>query len=472
VEPRVVVKIPWAKVRDVPTTSNLASSDDFLSPEATSVSSEAAAMEAVEAAAAGITESEAARDASSRKRLLRCGEQIELRHDGAEGRRNCKKRRKTTTDTADYPFTKNNLDNKKSISTNTITTINPLKLIRRLVPGTNKEEYQLCNSKIQEQITTKSTSSDDLDPFVMYNYMDTLPSFSNLKPQQESSQEGDKNLVLVRSDKNNDKNFSTARPASSSSDIQQEEEGKNNKQPKKKTLLSPAVLGAAASVPSAGVDNKINGLEDALPKLCLLQKQKNPVDKQVTPNRDDAHVVGDHVHHLSTTTNDQLSDQCVDNQRDMPILFEDDQDLTKLLSTQVDGEPTTTTSDADGSGDIKACELEVKETSVVVVTKRKASVIVERETDGKWMYCQIKGCHFWTRKQVRMDRHEMSHVPGDDRFYQCPECQLKICSLPKLLRHDRKFHTGFKDYECKICEAEVTDIAVHMRVSYHCFQSR
>ena len=64
-----------------------------------------------------------------------------------------------------------------------------------------------------------------------------------------------------------------------------------------------------------------------------------------------------------------------------------------------------------------------------------------------------------------MERHMKSHIPGEDKFYQCPECQLKICSLSKLLRHDRKFHTGFKDYECKICEAEVTDIAVHMRVS-------
>ena len=97
---------------------------------------------------------------------------------------------------------------------------------------------------------------------------------------------------------------------------------------------------------------------------------------------------------------------------------------------------------------------------------KQVKVTIERETDGKWMYCKIKGCHFWTRKQVRMERHEKSHIPGDDKFYQCPECQLKICSLSKLLRHDRKFHTGFKDYECKICEAEVTDIAVHMRVSY------
>ena len=100
---------------------------------------------------------------------------------------------------------------------------------------------------------------------------------------------------------------------------------------------------------------------------------------------------------------------------------------------------------------------------------KQVKVTIEKETDGKWMYCKIKGCPFWTRKQVRMDRHEKSHVPGDDKFYQCPECQLKICSLSKLLRHDRKFHTGFKDYECKICEAEVTDIAVHMRVSNDSF---
>lgn len=96
----------------------------------------------------------------------------------------------------------------------------------------------------------------------------------------------------------------------------------------------------------------------------------------------------------------------------------------------------------------------------------RAKITIEAETDGQWMYCKEKNCSFWTRKQVRMERHEKSHVPGDDKFYQCPECQLKICSLSKLLRHDRKFHTGYKDYECKICEAEVTDIAVHMRVSF------
>ena len=34
-----------------------------------------------------------------------------------------------------------------------------------------------------------------------------------------------------------------------------------------------------------------------------------------------------------------------------------------------------------------------------------------------------------------------------------------------MLKHDRKVHTGVKDYECRVCEAEVTDIQIHMRVS-------
>ena len=99
-------------------------------------------------------------------------------------------------------------------------------------------------------------------------------------------------------------------------------------------------------------------------------------------------------------------------------------------------------------------------------SRQKANITFETETNGEWMFCDVKGCSFWTRKKVRMERHKMSHVPGDNRFYQCPDCGIRMCSLPKLLRHDRKLHTGFKDYECKICEAEVTDINVHMRVSF------
>ena len=42
---------------------------------------------------------------------------------------------------------------------------------------------------------------------------------------------------------------------------------------------------------------------------------------------------------------------------------------------------------------------------------------------------------------------------------------MRFYSLAKMLKHDRKQHTGVKDYECRICEAEVTDIMVHMKVS-------
>jgi hypothetical protein len=42
--------------------------------------------------------------------------------------------------------------------------------------------------------------------------------------------------------------------------------------------------------------------------------------------------------------------------------------------------------------------------------KVSAKFLVEKETDGKWLYCKIEGCHFWTRKQVRMSRHSKSHA--------------------------------------------------------------
>ena len=37
-----------------------------------------------------------------------------------------------------------------------------------------------------------------------------------------------------------------------------------------------------------------------------------------------------------------------------------------------------------------------------------------------------------------------------------------------MLKHDRKAHTGVQDYECRVCEAEVTDITVHMKVRAIC----
>ena len=84
--------------------------------------------------------------------------------------------------------------------------------------------------------------------------------------------------------------------------------------------------------------------------------------------------------------------------------------------------------------------------------------------DDQWMYCDVRGCSFWTRKPERMERHRKCHRP-DTKYYKCPDCSLRFYSLAKMLKHDRKVHTGVKDYECRVCEAEVTDIQIHMRVS-------
>ena len=83
--------------------------------------------------------------------------------------------------------------------------------------------------------------------------------------------------------------------------------------------------------------------------------------------------------------------------------------------------------------------------------------------DDQWIYCQVRGCSFWTRKPERMVRHSQCHRP-DTKYYKCPDCSLRFYSLAKMLKHDRKVHTGVKDYECRVCEAEVTDIQIHMRV--------
>jgi hypothetical protein len=86
------------------------------------------------------------------------------------------------------------------------------------------------------------------------------------------------------------------------------------------------------------------------------------------------------------------------------------------------------------------------------------------KVDDRWIYCQERGCSFWTRKPERMTRHFKCHVT-DQKHYQCPDCPLRFYSLAKMLKHDRKVHTGVKDYECRVCDAEVTDIQIHMRVS-------
>uniref|UniRef100_A0A0K2UAD2 Zinc finger protein 135like [Odobenus rosmarus divergens] n=1 Tax=Lepeophtheirus salmonis TaxID=72036 RepID=A0A0K2UAD2_LEPSM len=87
----------------------------------------------------------------------------------------------------------------------------------------------------------------------------------------------------------------------------------------------------------------------------------------------------------------------------------------------------------------------------------------EAKDHDDWIYCQEKGCGFWTRKTSRMERHISCHLP-DAKYYKCPDCPLRFYSLAKMLRHDRRLHTGVKEYECRVCDAEVTDIQIHMRV--------
>jgi hypothetical protein len=64
-----------------------------------------------------------------------------------------------------------------------------------------------------------------------------------------------------------------------------------------------------------------------------------------------------------------------------------------------------------------------------------------------------------------MERHSLFHTPNS-RYYLCPDCHgHRFFSLAEVLKHDRKFHTGVKDYECRVCEAEVADNVSHMKVN-------
>ena len=98
-----------------------------------------------------------------------------------------------------------------------------------------------------------------------------------------------------------------------------------------------------------------------------------------------------------------------------------------------------------------------------IVIKNHFECFSLKTPDDQWLYCEVRGCSFWTRKPERMDRHRQCHRV-DAKYYKCPDCSLRFYSLAKMLKHDRKVHTGVKDYECRVCEAEVTDIQIHMRV--------
>ncbi len=93
----------------------------------------------------------------------------------------------------------------------------------------------------------------------------------------------------------------------------------------------------------------------------------------------------------------------------------------------------------------------------------------EPDSQCKWMHCERDNCDFYTRKPWKKERHDRMHVDKAEEAathfrFRCVDCGERFSSLMRLKRHDRKEHTGEQDYECKICEAEVTDINVHMRV--------
>ena len=77
-----------------------------------------------------------------------------------------------------------------------------------------------------------------------------------------------------------------------------------------------------------------------------------------------------------------------------------------------------------------------------------------------WLRCDKPGCQFHTTKQARLARHTLFHMDRKDRALLCPDCGSKFFSLQKCLSHDRKQHTGVREWECTACLAEVTDIKV------------
>ena len=111
---------------------------------------------------------------------------------------------------------------------------------------------------------------------------------------------------------------------------------------------------------------------------------------------------------------------------------------------------------------LSSAESEVEDLSS---KQAKAVIHVQREA-SEWLSCKVIGCPFWTNKKERMERHLTCHPNMFSKNLKCPDCDMKFYSLAKMLKHDRKKHTGVKDYECRICGAEVTEIQVHMKVSY------
>jgi hypothetical protein len=95
-------------------------------------------------------------------------------------------------------------------------------------------------------------------------------------------------------------------------------------------------------------------------------------------------------------------------------------------------------------------------------------ISVQSDAPSEWLFCKVNGCVFWTNKPSRMKRHGTCHRGKNSTRLKCPDCSMEFYSLAKMLKHDRKLHNPeIKDYECRQCGKEVTDIAVHMKVSIY-----
>ena len=98
-----------------------------------------------------------------------------------------------------------------------------------------------------------------------------------------------------------------------------------------------------------------------------------------------------------------------------------------------------------------------------------------------WLLCSRSECPFYTSQPARLARHTSFHgdrsVQSDislsisilvrtDRMLICPEkdCGKHFFSLQKCLSHDRKFHTGLTEWQCRLCFKHVTDIKVHFKI--------
>jgi hypothetical protein len=86
--------------------------------------------------------------------------------------------------------------------------------------------------------------------------------------------------------------------------------------------------------------------------------------------------------------------------------LEEDLEATKAIQDKVDEktdketektEPEVVQAAGHSCGDKKPASVDPKP------KKPAAKFLIEKETDGKWMYCKVDACHFWTRKQVKID---------------------------------------------------------------------